>query len=47
MVIEVSYGLDFLPQTDPFIGSAEKALAASTLSAMPSEFLVNTANIKI
>ncbi|KZP10035.1 cytochrome P450 [Athelia psychrophila] len=42
MIIEVTYGLNVLPKNDPFIDSAEKALAAIAISSMPGAFLVNT-----
>ncbi|KZP26041.1 cytochrome P450 [Athelia psychrophila] len=41
MIIEVSYGLDVLPQNDPFIHSADKGVAALGIALMPGAFLVN------
>ncbi|KZP29745.1 cytochrome P450 [Athelia psychrophila] len=45
MIIEVSYGFQALPQNDPFIDTAEKALAAVAIGGMPGAFLVDTVPI--
>lgn len=45
MIIEVAYGFEALPQNDPFIDSAEKALAAVVIAGVPGAFLVDTVPI--
>ncbi|KZP04234.1 cytochrome P450 [Athelia psychrophila] len=42
MIIEVSYGLDVLPENDPFIESADKGVATAAAAVAPGAFLVNT-----
>ncbi|KZP16295.1 cytochrome P450 [Athelia psychrophila] len=45
MIIEITYGLDVIPQNDPFIESADKAATTISAAAMPVAFLVNTVPI--
>lgn len=41
MIVEVSYGLEVLPQNDPFIESAENGIATVNIAGQPGAFLVD------
>lgn len=41
MIVEVSYGLEVLPQNDPFIESAENGIATVNIAGQPGTFLVD------
>lgn len=40
-IMDVAYGIDVLPKDDPYIETAEKALAGVSLAVMPGAFLVD------
>lgn len=41
MILEVSYGIEVLPQNDPFIQSAETGMATVNIAGQPGAFLVD------
>jgi hypothetical protein len=42
IIISIAYGLDVLPEDDPFIAAAEKGVYPLVVAAVPGTFLVDT-----
>lgn len=41
LIMDIAYGIDVLPVGDPYIDTAEKALASVSIATMPGAFLVD------
>jgi len=41
-IISIAYGLDVLPNDDPYITTAEKGVHSAVVAAVPGTFLVDT-----
>ena len=40
-LLEIAYGIDILPENDPFLHKAEEAMATLTSAAVPGKYLVD------
>lgn len=40
--MSIAYGIDILPEDDPYVVNAEKAIATVAQAAIPGRYLVDT-----
>ena len=47
IISQIVYGIKVLPKGDPYLSTAEKALAALTFAGIPGSFLVDVLPIRV
>lgn len=40
--MDIAYGIEVLPENDPYVATAEESVAALAIAAMPGAFLVDS-----